>query len=152
MFYCGYVIISCGFIGSIFFLQGCFTDTGAIILPQCQLTHWGRVTCICVSNATSNGSDNGLSPGWRQAIIRTNAGILLPVIWTLGTKFSEIIGKIHTFSFRKMHLKMRFAKWRPFSLGLNVLSNFEGLVTSTTTKCVHVYDSWDILKFKYHLN
>ena len=33
------------------------------------ITHWGRVTHICVSNLTIIGSDNGLSPGRRQAII-----------------------------------------------------------------------------------
>ena len=33
------------------------------------LTHWGRVTHICVNNQNIIGSDNGLSPGWRQAII-----------------------------------------------------------------------------------
>ena len=57
------------------------------------LTHWGRVTHICVSKLTIIGSDNGLSPGWRQAIIWTNAGILL--IGTLRTNFSEILGKIN---------------------------------------------------------
>ena len=31
----------------------------------------------CVGNVTVIGSDNGLSPGRRQAIIWTNAGILL---------------------------------------------------------------------------
>ena len=41
------------------------------------LTHGGRVTYICVGNLAIIGSDNGLSPGRRQAIIRTNAGILL---------------------------------------------------------------------------
>ena len=41
------------------------------------LTHWGRVTHICVSKLTSIGSDNGLPPGRRQAIIWTNARILL---------------------------------------------------------------------------
>ena len=38
-----------------------------------QLTHWGRVTHICVGNITTIGSDNGLSPGRRQAIIWNNA-------------------------------------------------------------------------------
>ena len=33
------------------------------------LTHWGQVTLICVGYLTIIGSDNGLSPGWRQAII-----------------------------------------------------------------------------------
>ena len=36
------------------------------------LTHWGRVTHICVSKLTIIGSDNGLSPDRRQAIIWTN--------------------------------------------------------------------------------
>ena len=84
-----------------------------------SLTHWGEVTHICVSKLTIIGSDNGLSPGRRQAIIWTNAGILLT--WTLGTNFGEISNEIHEFSFKKMHLKISSAKWRPFCLGLNVL-------------------------------
>ena len=83
------------------------------------LTHWGRVTHICVNNPTIIGSDNGLSPSRRQAIIWTNAGILL--IETLGTNFSEILIEILTFSFKKMRLKVSSAKRRPFCLGLNVL-------------------------------
>ena len=77
------------------------------IICSCYLTHWGRVTHICVSKLTIIGSDNVLSPGRRQAIIWTNAGILL--IRTLGTEFSEILGIIHAFSFKKMHLKMSSA-------------------------------------------
>ena len=56
------------------------------------------------------------------AIIWTNAGILL--IGHLGTNFSEILIKIYTFSFKKIHLKMSPVKWLLFSLGLNVLSNY----------------------------
>ena len=51
-------------------------------------THWGQVTHICIAKLTIIGSDNGLSPGQHQAIISTNAGILL--IGPLGTNFSEI--------------------------------------------------------------
>ena len=72
------------------------------------LTHWGRVTHICVSELTIIGSDNGLSPQRRQAIIWTNDGILL--IEPLGTNFSEILFGIQTFLFNKMHLKMSSAK------------------------------------------
>ena len=54
-----------------------------------------------------------------EAIIWTNAGILL--IGPLETNFSEILIEIHTFSFKKMHLKMSSGKSRPFCLGLNVL-------------------------------
>ena len=85
-----------------------------------MLTHWGRVTHICVGKLTIIGLDNGLSPGRRQAIIWTNAGILS--IGPLGTNFNEISIGIQTFSFKKMHLKVSSAKWRPFCLGLNVLS------------------------------
>ena len=85
------------------------------------LTHWGRVTRICVGKLTNIDSDNGLSPGWRQAIIWTNAGILL--IGPLGTNFSEILIRVFTFSFNKMHVKMSSGKWRPFCLGLNVLND-----------------------------
>ena len=88
---------------------------------QC-LTHWGRVTHICVSKLTIIGPDNGLSPGWRQAIIWTNAGILL--IRPLGTNFNEILIEIYTSSLTIMHLKMSSRKWRPFCLGLNVLINY----------------------------
>ena len=84
-----------------------------------ELSHWGRVTHTCVGNLTIIGPDNGLSPGRRQAIIRTNTGILL--IEPLRINFSDISIEIHTFSFKEMHLKMSSGKWRPFCLGLNVL-------------------------------
>ena len=63
------------------------------------LTHWGRVTHICVNKLTIIGSDNGLSPDRRQAIILTNAGILL--IGPLGTNTNEILIEILTFLFMK---------------------------------------------------
>ena len=81
----------------------------------------GRVTHICVCKITIIGSDNDLLPGRRQAIIWTNDGILL--IRTLGRNFSQFLNEIHTFSFKKIPLKMSSAKWRPFCLGLNVLNN-----------------------------
>ena len=90
-----------------------------IYLTIWLLTHCGRVTHICVGNLTIIGSDNGLSPGRRQAIIWTNAGILL--IGPLGTNFNEISIGIYTFLFRKMYFKMSSAKCRPFCLGLNML-------------------------------
>ena len=73
-------------------------------LNYIALTLWGRVTHICVGNLTIISSDNGLSPGWRQAITWTNVGILL--IGPLVTNFSEMLIEIHTFSFKKIHLKM----------------------------------------------
>ena len=89
------------------------------------------MTHICVGNLAIIGSDNGLSPGRRQAIIWTNAGILL--IGHLGTNFSEIWIWIQTFSFKKMHFKMASAKWRPFCLSLNVL-----ILTIEATRILYV--------------
>ena len=103
------------------------------------LIHWGRVTHICVGKRTITSSDNGLSPGWRQTIIWTNAAKLL--FWPPGTNFSEILIEIHTFSFKKMHLKMLSGKWQSFSLGLNVLTHkqleMHRCVLSTVAISIH---------------
>ena len=123
-----------------------------------QLTHWGRVTHICVGNLTIIGSDNGLSPGRRQAITWTNVGILL--IGTLGTNFSEMLIEIHTFSFKKIHLKMSSGKWRPFCPGLNVLKDFHMHIMdshsyiwkfSTTKKMRWIWESTILSCQFYHL-
>ena len=92
--------------------------------------HWGRVTHISVNKLTIIGSDNGLSPVWRQAIIWTNDGLLS--IGTLWTNFSENVIKIPTLSFKKMHLKISSGKRRPFCLSLNVLTTVTG---SCTLEC-----------------
>ena len=84
-----------------------------------MLTGWGRETQICVNKLIIIGPDNGLSLGWGQAPIWTNAGILLIV--PLGANFSEILIKIQLFSFKKMHFKISSAKWRDFRLSLNML-------------------------------
>ena len=63
------------------------------------------MTHICVSNLAMIGSDNGLSSGRRQAIIWTNAGMLL--IGPLGTTFSEILIKIYMLSLKKCIWKYR---------------------------------------------
>ena len=65
-----------------------------------------------------------MSPRRRQAFILSNAGILL--IGTLETNFIEVLSKFHTFSFKKMHLKMSSGQWRPFCLGHNVLTVISG--------------------------
>ena len=51
------------------------------------LTHW--VTHVYIGKLTIIGSDNGLSLRRHQAIIWTNAGVLLN--GPLGTNFSEIL-------------------------------------------------------------
>ena len=74
----------------IFFTVQVHAPTWLVVTPDINdLTHWGRVTHICVSILTITGSDNGLSPERHQANVCTNAGILL--IGTLETNFSEIL-------------------------------------------------------------
>ena len=53
-------------------------------LPYCRI--------YALKNWVSNGSDNGLSPVWCQAITWTNAGLLLT--WPIWTNFVEIQIKI----------------------------------------------------------
>ena len=94
------------------------------------LTHWGRVTHICVGKLTITGSDSDLSPGRRQVIIWTGAGILF--IWPLGTNFpkSETLIETQRSSFKKMHSKTPSAKCCPFCLALNVLMTGSSYITS----------------------
>ena len=86
-----------------------------------SLTHWGWVTHICISKLTIIGSPNDLLPGQCQAIIWTNAWIML--IGLLGINFSEIIMKNHIFSSKKLHLNVSSAKCWPFCHGTNVLNS-----------------------------
>ena len=84
-------------------------------------THWGWLTHICVSTLTIIGSDNGLSLERRQAIIWTNARILL--VGPLRTNFSEILIEIQAFSLTKIRLKMLSPKCCSFRLSFNVLTH-----------------------------
>ena len=106
------------------------------MVARITLTHWGWVAHICVSKLTIIDSDNGLSPGRCQAIIWTNAGILL--IGPLGANFSEMLIEILTFSFKKMQFKISSAKWRPFCLGLNGLKSHRNLWSIITCPCPYL--------------
>ena len=80
------------------------------------------MTHICLSILNTIGSDNVFPPDRRQAIIWTNAGILL--IGPVGTNFSEILIEILIFSIKKMRLNVSSAKMWQFRLGLNVLMTY----------------------------
>ena len=79
-----------------------------------------RRYCAHYDVTVTIGSDDGLTPGRRQAIIWTNAVKLL--FGPTGTNFSGISIEIYTFSFNKWPSEMSSGKCRPFCLGLNVLS------------------------------
>ena len=84
------------------FIFACFTK---VQHWDDTLTHWGRVTHICVDKIIIIGSDNGLSPGRLQAIIRTNADTLLTGPWEqTSVKFQS---KFIPFHSRKHTLKCR---------------------------------------------
>ena len=96
----------------------------AAILSQPQCVNSSRPSDAYMSSKlTIIASDNGLSPGRRQAIIWNNDGILS--IGLFGTKFSEILIEILTFSFKKVHLKVLSVKWWPFCIDLNVLRDIQ---------------------------
>ena len=97
--------------------------------------YWGRATHKCVSKLAIIGSENGLPPARRQASFWTNAEILL--IWHLVIHFNEIVRAIYTFSFKNMHFKIPFTKWRPFCLSLNVL------IVCKKEKCQNVWWRYD---------
>ena len=68
------------------------TPAIALFCGQCPLTHWGRVRHIRVSKLTIIDTDNGLASSACQAIIWTNARILLitprnKLQWNLKSKF-----------------------------------------------------------------
>ena len=72
------------------------------------LTHWSRVTHICVGS--HRGSDNGLSPCLHQCWNIVN--------WTLQWNHN----RNSCISFEKIHLKMSSGKKWSFCLGPNVLN------------------------------
>ena len=116
-----------------------FKITAKYIPGANELTHWGQVTDICINKQTIIGLDNSLSSGRRQAFIWTNAMTLL--IGTLRSIFSEILIEIHTFSVKKMHLKMSSGKWQPFCLRPNVLKQGPeryAMMTSSKGNIFHV--------------
>ena len=78
------------------------------------LTHWGRVTHICVGNLDHHWFRWWHVPWSAQAIIWTNARILPSR--TLASDLSEILKEILLiFLFMKMHLRMSSAKMMSIS-------------------------------------
>ena len=83
-----------------------------------SVIYWDRVTHICVGNLNIIGSNNGLSPGRRQAIIWTNAGILL--IRPLGTNIQWNLDRNSYIFIQEKAFKTSSGKRRPFCPGRNV--------------------------------
>ena len=106
-------------------------------------------------NKASIGSDNGLSPIRHQAIIWTNADIL--IFGSLfGTYFSEIWRNKNKqlFSFKKIYLKMSSVKWS-FCLALNGLTIVFGqqhsvlVVEGSLWKRINIFESRNFCKINW---
>ena len=106
------------------------------------------MTHICVSKLTIIGSDNGLSPNRRQAIIWTNAGLLL--IGPLGTNLSEILIEIVTFSenaFEGVVCETAAILSRPQWVKLNFLNEYCSIAVVFQLKSVSCggYGWWEVV-------
>ena len=82
-----------------------------------RLTHWGRVTHICVDKLTIIGSDNGLSPGRRQLSHYLNQCWNI-VNWTLRNKLQWNLNRnsnifIHENAFESVVCEMATILSRP---------------------------------------
>ena len=84
------------------------------------LIHWGRVTHMCVSELTIIGSDNGLSPGRRQAIIWTREWWNI-VNWTLRNKLQWNFIRNSNIFIQQNALENVVCEMASICLGLNVL-------------------------------
>ena len=80
-----------------------------LCFPQIK-THWGRVTRIC--QLTNQHWFRKWLVAWSAPSHYLNQCWDI-VNWKLGTNFSELLIEIHTFSFKKMHLKMMSILSRP---------------------------------------
>ena len=100
-------------------------------------THRSWVTYICVGNLTTIGSDKGLSPGQRQAITWTNVGILL-----IGPPRNKLQWNVYRNSYiftQENSFEIVVCKWRPFCLGLNVLTHRSWVTYICVCKPGHHY-------------
>ena len=68
--------------------------------------HNFKWSCHCIRHATQG-------PFWTAPSHYLNQCWYI-VNWALSSNFREISIEIHTFSFKKLHLKTSSAKWRPF--------------------------------------
>ena len=85
-----------------------------------RLTHWGRVTHICISKLGHHWFRSWYF-AWPAPSHYLNQCWNI-VGWTLGNKFHwNLIKRYNNISFKKIHLEMSFGKWRPFCLDLNVM-------------------------------
>ena len=80
-----------------------FVWTTCPLFGLCLLSHWGRVTHICVSKLTIIGSDNDLSPGRRSSHYLNQCWNI--VNWTLRNKLQWNLSRNSNIFFQKNALE-----------------------------------------------
>ena len=70
-----------------------------------ELTNWDRVMHICVIKLTMTGSDNGLSPGRRQAIMKTQCWNSVNL-----TPRNKLQWNYNRYTYKHFHLKIHLKK------------------------------------------
>ena len=85
----------------------------------CTLTHWGRVTHICIGKLTIIGWDNGLSPGRRQAIYLNQCWNIVNL--TLRSKLQWNFNRNSNIFIQENALENVVSQMVSICLGLNVL-------------------------------
>ena len=123
------------------FVQDC---SNALELLQSCFNSLRQSGTLCVYKLTIIDSDKGLSLRRHQAIIWTNAGLLL--IGPLGTNFSEILIEIFLhFNSIKCIWKCRLENGGPSCFCLNVLSHRYVLtVIICSISAIFVSATWDM--------
>ena len=98
-----------------------------IVFTLQPLTHWGRVMYVCINKLTIIGPDNGLLPGWRQAIIPVNSNLRNKFLLNL-MRNSNIFIQANAF-------ENVFWEMAAILSGLNVLSTPQGGQTPLAFLC-----------------
>ena len=94
----------------------CYSPGKMIFIDQYCLTHWGRVTHICVGNLTIIGSDNGLSAPSHYLNQCWNI-----VNWTLRNKFQWNCNRNSNIFIQENAFENIVCEMASICLGLNVL-------------------------------
>ena len=78
---------------------------------------WLKYPLICLSRLDCCNRRNSVEAKWILSMTELNSWSQDPLSLY---RIKFVLINIHTFSFKRMHLKMSSAKWRPFCLGPNV--------------------------------
>ena len=100
-------------------------------------------THLPLVNQVSIGSDSGLSPIRRQAIILTNTELLST--GPIGTNCIDIFNTNTKLPFTKMHMKMSSDKWRTFYPGGDELKWRYGRTCRMAISCVCRYNGQSLI-------